>query len=225
MKRIIKVILMVSIFVVGVVLGYINNLSTEDNIISQSTEENHMVMYPVLELRVYDENGNLVKTYTKVGDPPTYNFLKWLYHSTWYTTDYATINNRTWTTTDGTSGIPSSDYMHGGDGNYVLKVVLGNGTTPPSPSDYALENQIAGSPVIYYNFESNETHMWIEYRGIYTATDYCNITEIGLIGYMNGAIGTIDRWLLLFRDVVPTISLEPDQSIEVWYRIYVQYAD
>ena len=113
----------------------------------------------------------------------------------------------------------------GGVASITLKVVLGNGTTPPTIYDYALENKLVEVPVTYYRFDANSTHMWIEVKATYTATNPISITEVGLAGFMNYAIGSPNKWILMFRDVIPQLTLDNDQTLEVRYYVYVRYGE
>jgi len=188
------------------------------------------VIVPALQINVYNNDGTLIKSYRKVGDLPTKNFLKWLMHTWWYDNDAVQIINGTWTAEDGTTGTPGDNYYHGAAGTTVagvdgisLKVVLGNGTTPPTIDDYSLESKLVEAPVTWYKFDANSTHMWIEVKATYTATSPINITEVGLAGYMSNGYGTSRKWSLFFRDVISQISLDVDQTLEIRYYVYVRY--
>jgi len=189
-------------------------------------------MIPVLELNVYGPDGKLTNSYRKVGDPPTANFIKFIMHAWWFTTGVIQIINGTWTAEDGSSSTPSGN-VHGAQYtavagiNYIsLKVVLGNGTTPPAITDHKLANKLVEFPVTWYCFDANSTHMWLKVKGVYTHAEASplNFTEVGLAVYAQDAIGAYEKWMLLFRDVIPEVSLDKDQSIEVRYYIYMRYA-
>ena len=219
-------------FVLGITLGLLTplQLNKEQKIASEKPSFDTGVIIPALSISVYNKDGRLIRSFTKVGDLPTKNFLKWLMHTWWSSASSIQINNGTWTAEDGSTGTPYSGATHGavsvtvaGVSDISLKVALGNGTTSPTIDDYALENKLVEAPVTWYAFDANSTHMWIEVKATYTATSPINITEIGLLGIMTDAIGTSDVWLLLFRDVVPQISLDVDQTLEVRYYVYVRY--
>jgi len=192
------------------------------------------VIYPVLEITVLDQNNNTVYRYVKVGDPPTKNFLLWIYHTYWYSAGASKeLIYPSWTAEDGLSLTPNSGSVHGayetsvGGFTYVsLKIAIGTGTTAPTIDDYRLANKIAEFPVIRYEFVYNSTHMWIHLRGVYTAPSTLSVSfqEVGLFGYMDLGGGS-RRWFLLFRDVLPSsITLGPGNSIVIAYNIYVRYA-
>ncbi len=221
-------------FVLGITLGLLTplQLNKEQKIASEKPSFDTGVIIPALSISVYDKDGRLIRSFTKVGDLPTKNFLKWLMHTWWYYTSSINIVNGTWTSDDGSSVFPSTGATHGGYYSNVggvssitLKVALGNGTTAPTIDDYALESEVDEAPVTYYVFDANSTHMWIEVKATYTATSPINITEIGLFGYMYSGSATSPphRWFLLFRDVISQISLDVDQTLEVRYYIYVKY--
>ncbi len=231
MKRILFGI--ASAFIIGIMLGLLHPLPIQPqkhHISLRNRQPETGVIVPALAIKVYDDQGNLKYAYAKVGDLPTKNFLKWLMHTWWYSSTSIQIYNATWTSEDGASGSPATGYTHGGGSATVagvsgitLKVALGNGTTTPTIDDYALESKLVEVPVTWYAFDANSTHMWIEVKATYTATSPINITEIGLLGIMYDAIGTTNKWMLLFRDVVPQISLDVDQTLEVRYYVYVRY--
>lgn len=231
MRKVVQAISIVLAFVLGAALGFLIPLNS--NNIAETSERSELeigVIVPALQLKVYDSKGFLVKSYTKVGDLPTVNFLKAIMHSWWYYDDSIQLYNGTWTAEDGTSGYPADNYhaaysgVVGGVTKISLKIVLGNGTTSPTVDDYALESKLAEAPVTYYKFDMNSTHMWIEVKGSFTATDAINITEVGLALLMDNAISTDYEWILLFRDTISQISLDPDETLEVRYYIYVKYA-
>jgi len=217
-------------FALGTTLGLLAPLQSRRAAPALEPGINTGVVVPALVVNVYGEDGSLIYTYAKVGDLPTKNFLKWLMHTWWHSTASIQIYNLTWTAEDGSTGTPYNGATHAGLGttvagvsNICLKVALGNGTTSPTIDDYALENKLVEAPVTWYAFDANSTHMWIEVKATYTATSPINITEIGLLGRMSESIGTDDKWFLLFRDVVPQISLDVDQTLEVRYYVYVRY--
>jgi len=190
-------------------------------------------MTPVLSITVYDQHRSPVMRYIKVGDLPTANFIKKVLLSNVYevTTTPNVLYNVTFKAEDGSSGKPGSGY-HGAYTTIVaglvgvsVKVALGNGTTPPSIADYALENKLVEFPVRTFGYDANSTHMWVYMRDIYTATSSLTVSEIGLFACSYHLVGSYNKWILLFRDVIdPPITLEPEQSIEVEYRIYIRYA-
>jgi len=230
MKRIVAVALA---FVLGITLGLLLPLSPRSSTQSSnniaSSKFRTGVIVPALQIKVYDSDGTLIKSYTKVGDLPTVNFLKWLMYSWWSDRTSIQITNVTWTSEDGYTGQPANG-IHGADAEMVagvsdisLKVVLGNGTTPPTINDNALENKLDEAPVTWYYFDANSTHMWIEVKATYTATSPINITEVGLAGFMNYGYSSTHKWYLLFRDVISQISLDVDQTLEIRYYVYVRY--
>lgn len=226
-----KIAAIVMAFALGAALGMLGSLSRTPHRASVSFNKIQTgIVVPVLTINVYDKSGALIYTYTKVGDLPTKNFLKWLMNTWWYSSSSIQLTNQSWTAEDGTSGSPGSGNYHAGAQATVagvssisLKVALGNGTATPTIDDYALENKLDEAPVTWYCFDANSTHMWIEVKATYTATSPINITEIGLLGYMNYGITTSTKWFLLFRDVVSQITLDTDQTLEVRYYIYVRY--
>jgi len=190
------------------------------------------VVYPVLEITIVDSSNNTVYRYTKVGDPPTRNFLLGILNSYWYSTTNKEMSIPSWTAETGTSGTPYSGATHGATQTTVsgvsyvsMKIAIGTDTTPPSINDYKLGNKIAEFPVYKYVFGYNATHMWIYLGGVYTATSQITFQEIGLFAYYYLSIGSSSYWFLLFRDVLPSpITLNQGNSMIVGYYIYVRYA-
>ena len=228
MRKILTVALVLA-FILGTISGYLFPLISRPSKSSNNMNVDTGIMVPALVINVYDKKGKLMKSYVKVGDLPTKNFLKWIMHSLWYSTTVQQVFNGTWTAEDGTTGDPSTA-VHGayyttvaGKSTIALKIALGNGTTTPTIDDYALANKLVEIPVLWYAFDANSTHMWIEVKATYTATSPINITEVGLFGYMQKAISTNQYWIMLFRDVFSQITLDTDQSIEIRYYVYVRY--
>ncbi|RLE55385.1 MAG: hypothetical protein DRJ40_08000 [Thermoprotei archaeon] len=229
-RKIVTIALAILCFIAGIILGAVINTGV-NNVAEENGNSNSVVIGTFLEVRVYDRDGHLINTFVKTNDLPLKNFLLFIMHSMWFYDTSIQIVNGTWTTEDGSSGMPCDGNPHGAYYTTVagieyisVRIELGNGTTPPTINDYKLENKLVDVPVTYYCFDANATHMWLILRGVYTATEEINITEVGLAVYSNYAIGTARKWILLFRDVVPTITLQPDQTLEIRYYIYVRYA-
>jgi len=197
------------------------------------------IIYPALEITVLDQNNNTVYRYTKIGDPPTKNFLLWILHSWWQTPSNKDFAYPSWTSEDGASGTPgnagsSSCYVcaHGalettvGNlGSISLKIALGTGTAQPTINDASLGNKVVEFGVTRYEFNFNSTHMWIYVRGVYVASSTISFQEVGLFGYMYYAISSSNKWMLLFRDVLPAqVTLNPNDGIVIGYYVYVRYA-
>jgi len=226
-----KSILIVSAFILGIVLGAVFPFQrSETNTQLNGKIPSGLVVYPELRVNVYDKDGNLLRTYKKVGDLPTKNLLLYLLNSWWYGTGSIQLYNYTMVDESGTSRTPANGCYHStyfatvsSINGISLKVALGSGTTTPTINDYALANKLAEAPVTYYTFSYNSTHMWIAVKATYTASSATSITEVGLFAYDEYGSSTY-AWFMLFRDVIPQVNLASSNTLEVWYYIYIKYA-
>jgi len=193
------------------------------------------VMVPALRIVIRDWDGSVVNEFTKVGDPPTKYFLLSIIHTAWYNLGAITFQNITLMVTNESGGVVSvsTSAPHAACGVTVagvspvsMKIALGNGTTPPTIDDFRLASKLVDFPVTFYGFGYNSTHMWIAWKGTYTTPSDITFTEVGL--FLNQFLGGYGaggcNWLLLFRDIIPATTLQTQQTIEVWYYIYVRYA-
>jgi len=223
-------------FVAGLAFGVVAPITQfyVNNPQEQNTAGSYMV--PVLSLEVYDPDGNLVKTHTKVGDPPTLNFVKIiLQHNLWSkTTGNKELYNTTLVDIEGTEVIVSTAT----DGRtyteatvnevdkQVIKIMVGDGTDPFDPSQYNLTGTWIAD-VVMNKFISfyNSTHMWVVYEGTWTndlGADK-DITECGLFIYWTYS-STNENWFMLFRDTFSPITVPDGGALVIRYYIYVQYA-
>jgi len=202
----------------------------EGNIASEPYKPGTGVMVPALRIVIRDRDGSVVNEFTKFGDPPTKYFLLSIIHATWYNLGAIIFQNITLTVTNEAGGAVSvsTSVQRAACGVAVagvspvsMKIALGNGTTPPTIDDFRLESKLVEFPVTFYGFGYNSTHMWIAWKGTYTAPSDITFTEVGLFlsQWLSGC-----QWIMLFRDVVPATTLQARQTIEVWYYIYVRYA-
>jgi len=226
MNRYLALALVISLAVNAV---FIYMYSFQRQNVERSIDSNLVgVVYPVLELTIADSSNNTVYRYTKVGDPPTKNFMLWILHSFWSTATNKELIYPAWTAEDGSTSTPPINYIHGasettvsGVSSIAVKIALGTSTTPPSIDDYRLGNKVVEFGATRYMFGSNSTHMWIYIRGVYTATSTITFQEVGMFGYFYITY----KWFMLFRDVLPQpITLNAGDSIIVGYYIYIRYA-
>ncbi|MGC9014803.1 MAG: hypothetical protein ACP5KW_10560 [Thermoproteota archaeon] len=221
-------------FLVGLSIG----LAPHILVAKQNNELPQGAIIPVLEIKVFDQNGKLIKAYTKVGDPPTFNFIKIvLQHNLWtYSTTNKNLYNTSVVNDAGTAVSVSSDNGAGGRfayeatvagiSNQQMKIKIGNGATAFSPSQYNLQGTwiqdvLMNTYVSYYN----STHMWSVFQGTWTnsGTSSVSVTEAGLFIYWTYS-ATSTAWFMLFRDTFTAVTVPSNGAITIAYRIYVRYA-
>jgi len=110
----------------------------------------------------------------------------------------------------------------GGDDSYGI--VVGTGTTPPTPDDYTLESKIphgTGAGQLSYgetgvsavSAKDNNIYLYIDRTFTNLSGADIDISEVGLITY-------ISRWLLIARDVFsPPITVADGAAVTIRYTI------
>ncbi|MGC9086755.1 MAG: hypothetical protein ACP5IT_11235 [Thermoproteota archaeon] len=221
-------------FLVGLSIG----LAPHILVAKQNNELPQGAIIPVLEIKVFDQNGKLIKAYTKVGDPPTFNFIKIvLQHNLWgCSTTNKNLYNTSVVNDAGTAvGVGSASgpgarfYVEAtvaGVANQQMKIKIGSGTTAFSPSQYNLQGTwiqdvLMNTFVSYYN----STHMWSVFQGTWTntGTSSVTVTEAGLFIYWVYSSSSY-AWFMLFRDVFSAVTVPSNGAITITYTIYVRYA-
>ena len=124
----------------------------------------------------------------------------------------------TYTSLQGTpsyiSSITGDFYNEGGNraitvGNYK-GIILGTGTTPPTYSDYKMENYNTG---LTY---SNSTASWSAPNVIITESATNNadaniiVSELGVFGLQDG--GANNKRILLTRNVIEPVTIKPGET-------------
>jgi hypothetical protein len=112
-------------------------------------------------------------------------------------------------------------YNHGDIGQDSLGIVIGQGTTPPTRTDYALQAKIphgSGIGQIYYNRQTYELLTDYSFRlnrEFTNAGSDLSVAEAGLI--YSTAIAANNRNLLLLRDTFTPVSVTAGNGIRVRY--------
>jgi hypothetical protein len=112
-------------------------------------------------------------------------------------------------------------YNQGEAGVDANGIVIGSGTTPPTRTDYALQNKIphgTGVGQIYYQRQAYELLSDYQFRltrEFTNAGSDLSVAEAGLI-YATGVAGAL-RTLLLLRDTFTPISVTTGNGIRVRY--------
>lgn len=108
-----------------------------------------------------------------------------------------------------------------------VKIALGNGTKPFDLNDYALESKIAEmTPTRQMILSPTTNDFHIVYGIVWTAPVQTTISEIGLFMVFR-VYNTVrarweNNWIMIARDLIyPPITLSPEQSIAIEYRIIV----
>lgn len=94
-------------------------------------------------------------------------------------------------------------------------ILLGKGTTQPTPSDYNLETAIEGASYTATNASFVRTGTKLIYSGVITNTGSSSFSfsEVALGNYYGSAGGnTKVTVILLTRDVISPVTVEPNKS-------------
>ena len=113
-----------------------------------------------------------------------------------------------------------NDYSSDGNtGSFKAKIRVGTGTTPVSPNDYKLENEVASFDIQNADIIINGTTIVVHVYGSHVFEQAYNITEIGL------SIEGVDysrQPFLIARDVLSQpIQLQPGDALAVSYYITI----
>lgn len=219
--------LLVVVLLVGYLLGYVT-VPKQKVVIKKEFIPSNRYMLPVLEIVVRDAQGNIIKKVTKVGDPPTKNFLV-LFMFTFFERDAPDqVLNNTVVDVDGTTRTITNDVNDAhATGAEISDIVIGNGTNPQYSIDkYKLDNEIARFSIQTIGAFYNSTHMWILFRAQWTNSyGDLNITEVGLIwDNYNENNGYFHDFLVFYDVINPPITVPSGGSITISYYIYIRYA-
>jgi hypothetical protein len=190
-----------------------------------------------ITLRIEKLSGKCILE--KENDLVLRNFVNFLYHMLANFESYnlpnvtfIDVNGNSYTNYLGTSatnaGYPKlalGMYNEGSVGDANTGIVIGTGTTPPTRTNYALQNKIphgTGTGQIYYNQQSYE--LLNEYsfrlnREFTNAGSDLSVAEAGLIYAFRVGATTVDGKynILLLRDTFTPISVTAGNGIRVRY--------
>lgn len=93
-------------------------------------------------------------------------------------------------------------------------IFLGKGTTPPTPSDYNFETKIEGASYTSSNSSFVKTGTRLIYSGVITNTGSSSFSfsEVALGNWYSAIGGGTDTTILLTRDVISPVTVEPNKS-------------
>jgi len=155
--------------------------------------------------KVYDKDGKLIKEEIQKGKLPTATFVRLFGRyvagpkstGNYFTAIDEAANTYTLITGTGSS---TSAFYYTGDGR--VKIAIGTGTTPPSRSDYRLENKIAevslSAPYITQIEAPDYSSITVYYIASFNFTSDTTITECGLFYLLRTALAS-DNWFLMDR--------------------------
>jgi len=186
-----------------------------------------------VSLRIY-KNGELV--YYNPNDPITYHWMKLVssilfgffafkkYHNPEIDLDIYL--------TDGTvmNGLEVEDVPWAAISTAQrIVIAVGNGTTPASPNDYKLENQIANVTLTSDNVVVNDTgtSLDIYFRYTFSFDTDVNVSESGLIlcgAFVDTSIAAVEGCVLIARDTFTPISVSAGEAIAVEYAFSFDYS-
>jgi len=174
-------------------------------------------------LRIY-KNGELV--YYNPDDPISVEWLKAVANVVFRSPDFGKTYN--YRTIDGSE----HNWLNIDDATNTRPcIALGNGTTPASPYDYRLENELLkkclGANNVLVNDTGTRYEIYLRYT--FTVTENYTISEAGyeLYTYVGNA-GSRDNfnygYLLVARDTFDPIQVNAGESISVEYVIVLDYS-
>jgi len=177
-----------------------------------------------LRIEHYSKDGKLKKVVSQEGDRVLDNFayfLKLIFTNVG-ANEYADVSG--FVSEDGESvtlrlGYDYNcwDYANGVPKRFFVE--MGTGTTPPSNSDYSLENYHNRAVASIHSLELLSDSIKITLRGSVSATSDVTINEVGLALYCPDYMGN-RYFILLFRDVLAeSISLASGEHLSIYYTI------
>jgi hypothetical protein len=168
-------------------------------------------------------NGKLIGTYVKDGDIFTMNFA-----SIWwglFTSQMPNVNYKiTLTDNSNTQFQAYISYCENTASKCLtypnnVKIAIGTSTTAPSINDYALKVQVASATPSQAEFTSNTWGYW-QLTASFSFTQSYSISEFGIYQDFND-YGGATHTVLLNRDVLSPISVQPGDVLTVTYQIRV----
>lgn len=196
----------------------------------------------MLEIKVIDKNGNIIKIHKQHSHSFVENFLL-LQANIWsnsygnysYNYNFIDISGTSTNLNNNTSGITSFsqfEAMNAPQNNNSYGIVVGTGTTPPTPSDYKLESQITngtGEDQLGYGSMSfstitlsgNTSSISISRTFSNNSGATITITEVGIIISLLNSNSTQDYVLIAHDLLSSAISVSNGNTLTINYTISI----
>lgn len=194
------------LIVLGVPIAQVNS-------VQQTAPATSQGFSTLLLVKVYDKDGNLIAERVKEGDLWLKNFgefLKAFFDCVMCGTVKDESGNSYYT-------------FYWLYGSYDAKICVGTGTTPPTPDDYKLENQVAEASGSTTQLSVSGNAMNVTFSASFTFDSAQNISESGVKVYAYvhqiGGSNAYYKWIYIIRDTFDPVSVPAGGTITITYII------